>query len=172
MEPSPSWEAANGAATHKFPNILRNPKVHYRVKKSPSLVPVLSNIDPVHTIPSYLSKIYFNSVHSPTSWSSYWSLSFWLSHQYPICIPLLTNSCYMHRPSHPPWLDHSNYVWRGLHIMKLLIMQFFFQSPITSSLFSPDILTSAPCSQTPSVCVFPLMSDTKFCIHTKPQVKL
>jgi hypothetical protein len=25
----------------------------------------------------------------PTSWSSQWSLSFWLSHQYPICIPLL-----------------------------------------------------------------------------------
>jgi hypothetical protein len=28
-------------------------------------------------------------VHSPTSWSSQWSLFFWISHQYPICIPLL-----------------------------------------------------------------------------------
>jgi hypothetical protein len=53
-----------------------------------SLVPILSHINPIHTIPSYLSKIHFNIVHQPTSWSSQWSLSFWLSHQYPISIPI------------------------------------------------------------------------------------
>jgi hypothetical protein len=37
------------------------------------------------TIPSYLSKIYFNIVHPPSSWSCLWSLSFWLSYQYPMC---------------------------------------------------------------------------------------
>jgi hypothetical protein len=26
-------------------------------------------------------------------------------------------------PSHPPLLDHSDYVWRGVQVMKLLIMQ-------------------------------------------------
>jgi hypothetical protein len=31
-------------------------------------------------------------------------------------------------PSHPPWLDHSNYTWRTIQVMKLLIMQF---SPTT-----------------------------------------
>jgi hypothetical protein len=31
--------------------------------KSPPLVPILSQIDPVHTIPSYLSKIHFIIVH-------------------------------------------------------------------------------------------------------------
>jgi hypothetical protein len=30
----------------------------------------LSQIHPVHTIPFYLSKIHFNIVHPPTSWSS------------------------------------------------------------------------------------------------------
>jgi hypothetical protein len=30
----------------------------------------------------------------------------------------------MPRPSHPPWLDNSNYTWRTIHVMKLLIMQF------------------------------------------------
>jgi hypothetical protein len=25
-------------------------------------------------------------------------------------------------PSHSPWLDHSNYTWRRVHVMKFLIM--------------------------------------------------
>jgi len=29
----------------------------------------------------------------------------------------------MHRPSHPPWFDHSNNIWWGVQVMKLLIMQ-------------------------------------------------
>jgi hypothetical protein len=42
-------------------------------------VPILSQIDPIPTIPSYHSKIHFNIVHPSTSWSSQWSLSFWES---------------------------------------------------------------------------------------------
>jgi hypothetical protein len=67
MEVSPSSEAANCAATQELPSILWNPNVHYHVHKSPTLVPILSQIDQVHTIPSYLSKIYFNIVQPPTS---------------------------------------------------------------------------------------------------------
>jgi hypothetical protein len=37
-------------------------------------VPILGQIDPIHTIPSYLSKIHFNIVHPSTSWSSQWPM--------------------------------------------------------------------------------------------------
>jgi hypothetical protein len=39
----------------KFPAILRNPKIHHRVHESPPLVPILSQFDPAHTIPTYIN---------------------------------------------------------------------------------------------------------------------
>jgi hypothetical protein len=85
MELSASWEPANCATAQEIPCILWNPKVHYRVHKSPPLVPILSQNNPIHPIPFYLSKIHFIIVHAPTPWSSLWTLS----HQNPLCIPLL-----------------------------------------------------------------------------------
>jgi hypothetical protein len=59
MELSPSREAVNHAATQILPNTLWNTKVNFRAHKTPPLVPILSQINLIHTTPTYRSKINF-----------------------------------------------------------------------------------------------------------------
>jgi hypothetical protein len=63
-ELSPSWEAANCAAVQKIPSNFKEPEDSSPCSQEPSTGPYP---EPVR---SYLSKIHFNIVHPPTSWSS------------------------------------------------------------------------------------------------------
>jgi hypothetical protein len=59
----------------KFPAFLWNPKFYYGVYKSPELFPALSQMNPIHALQLYFSKIRLNTLSS-TPLSSEWSLPF------------------------------------------------------------------------------------------------
>jgi hypothetical protein len=84
MEPSP-WELLNSS---RIAQHFTEPEGSLPCSQEPATVPILSQMNPVHTTPSYFSKIHLNIIFPPTSRYFYWSRSFWLSHQNPICISL------------------------------------------------------------------------------------
>jgi hypothetical protein len=147
------------------------PECSLRCSQKPStrLYPEPHQYIPSHPI-SLRSK--FGTVHPPTSCSFQWCRSFWLSHQYPICIPLLPHSCYMTHPSHSSWLDHSNCTWRRVRYDATHYAVFSHLLSLHPSLV--QISSSTPCSQTHRLRVYvpPLMSETKFHSNTEPQAKL
>jgi hypothetical protein len=54
---NPSWEAISHSASQKILRVLWNPKVRYRVHKNPPLVPILSQMHPVHNFQYYFSRL-------------------------------------------------------------------------------------------------------------------
>jgi hypothetical protein len=70
MELSPSGQVANHTATQELHKILRNPKIHYCVHKSPPLIPIQNQNNTVHITHHISLEIRFNIIHPPTSWSS------------------------------------------------------------------------------------------------------
>jgi hypothetical protein len=172
MEMSPSWEATSCVATQPFPSFYGTQRFitmfagalywSLSLARSMQFIPhnpisarsILILSTPLHLgLPNGL----FPSGFPPISYlHSSLSLSLSLSP---------SNSCYMPFPSHPPWLDHSNYTWQRVQVMKLQIMQFSRISYHFSLWFQYSF-------QTPLVCVPLLMSGTKFYTHTEPQAKL
>jgi hypothetical protein len=153
MELSPSWEAANWAATQEIPNIFWNPNVYCPVLKSPPLVPIHSQINPVQSSCSIsLRSILLLSTRLRLGLPS--GIFLLVSHKYPTHSSSLL-SCYIPCSSHSPWLRHSNYTWKRVHVMKHYFS--VFSNLLSLHLSSVQIFFSTPCSHTPSVYIPPLI---------------
>jgi len=107
VEQSRSWEANRDSTSQEISRLLWNSEVHYRVHYGSPLVPILSQMNPVHTYLHYAPKIHFNIILSTPKFSE-WSLPFRFSDQNVLCISYLSHLCYMPRPSYPSSIDHPN----------------------------------------------------------------
>jgi hypothetical protein len=98
------------------------------------------------------------------------SFSISFSNQNIVWISIFFHAYYLPCQFHPRWIDHFNNIWWNVQVKKLLIMQ---SSPASCrySLLGVSILSSVPCSQTPSISVRPFVWETEFNSHTKQQIK-
>ena len=123
MGQSPSCKANQFSASQEIPHILGNPKVHYHIHKCSPPVPILSQLDTVHTPTSYFLKIHLNIILPSMPGSPNWSLPLRFPHQnsvyasplFPILLHALPISFFS-------ILSPNNIGW-GVQIIQLLIMQ-------------------------------------------------
>ena len=97
VEQSSFWEAVSASASREISYILWNTKVHYLVHKSPPPVPILSEVSPIHVLPTDFIKMILNIILTSTPTSSKWFLSLIFPHHNPAvrhCIIKLSR----HRP--------------------------------------------------------------------------
>ena len=139
MEQCPSREVYQFSASQETPRILWNPKVHYRSHKSPSPVPILSQIDPVHVATSLFLKIHLNIKLPPTPGSPKWSLSFRFPQQNPVYVSPLTHVRYL-PPSYLLFLDFITRTILGEAYRSLNSSLYSNLHSLVTSSLSPNIL--------------------------------
>jgi len=142
----------------KFTALYGTKRSSHHVHMSQPLI--LSQINPLHTLPSYFFKIHFNIICPFMHRSSKLSLSFSFVHQNPTCKSLLLHTCHMSCLTYHPRFYHPKNMYWAVQIVQLLNMQV---SPALStfSLLGPNMFLSTLFSNSSSLCS-PLMWETKF----------
>ena len=132
--------------SQEIPRILWNPKVHYRIHKCTPPVPVLSQLDPVHTPTSHFLKILILSSHLRLGLpSGLFPSGFHINTQY---TPLLSPICSI-CPAHLILLDFITRTIMGEGYRSLSSsLCSFLHSSVTSSLLGQNILFNTVFSDT------------------------
>jgi hypothetical protein len=95
MEQNPFWEANSHSPSQEIHRLLWNPKVQYHVHNNPPLVPILTQIHPVHIFSPYFpnvrSNIILQSMPRPSECSVYKEIYRLHNHITPWCSVLLEN---------------------------------------------------------------------------------
>jgi len=123
----------------KFPYFTES-KGSLLIHKCPPPVPILSQLDPVHTPTSHYLKIHLNIILQSMPGSPKWSLSLMFPHQNPVYASPLPHTRYMHSPSHSSRFGHPKNTRWGVYISLNSSLYSFLHSPLTYSLLGPNIL--------------------------------
>jgi hypothetical protein len=159
MQQSSSREVIRFSASQEIPRILRNPKVRYHIHKCPPLVPIRSQLDPIHTPISHFLKIHCNIILPSTPGSSKWNISFRFPHQRPVHASSLLSPI---RTTCPAYLilDFIKWTISGEEYRSLNSpLCSFLHSPVTSSLLGPNILLKTLLTKNLSLRSFLNVSD-------------
>jgi hypothetical protein len=98
------WGVKSCSAGRKISQHFRGPKGSLLCSQKPTTGPVLSQINSVHYLPSYICMIQFNTILSAKPKSSKCSLYFRFSYQNFVYISLLSHASFMPQPSRTLWL--------------------------------------------------------------------
>jgi len=146
MGQGPPGEANSRSYSRRMSRLLWNPKFHFCVHESPSLVLILKQMDAIYILKLYFFKIHFIIMLPSTPWSPSW----FLPSSFSMCtkLDLITLRTF----------GEDENLWSSS-------LCSFLHPSIISSILGPNILRSIR-SHIPSICVLPLWGEIKLDTHT------